>query len=423
MQELKKNATKYILALILVAAFVYMILQISLGKSDAVETEHTTYMSYVETETLQGYIFRNEKPLFSSVAGTNCYLVGNGERVAKGAAVAITYTSESDASVQERISKIESMIRLLELSQITQGTSTTDLSIMDENIKKMTVDILQEVANDNLAKAIRSEESLWIQLNRRQALLNADTISYGTRINQLKQEKESLEDTLSGDAVRVYTTEPGYFYTKVDGYEEAFSIEALNSLSVNGFQELINSDADRHILQDACGKLVNTSAWYLAVPVSKRTAGAYQNGKSYEVVFPYSGSITLKMELSKKVSHTDNDTVILVFQSRNLPEDFDFTRSQAVQLVTGSYSGIRVSSKGLRMLDGEVGCYVLDGNIVTFKKAEILYRTDEYAICEVPYNEVTKNRDNHALISEEYLSLYDTVILNANDLYVGKMIQ
>ena len=131
----------------------------------------------------------------------------------------------------------------------------------------------------------------------------------------------------------------------------------------------------------------------------------------------------VKMELYKKVSHTEKDEVILIFRSREMPEDFDFTRNQTIQLVIGHYEGIRVSAKGLRMLDGVVGCYVLSGSTVACKEADILYQTDDYAICQIPMSETTKKRDNKALISQRYLSLYDTVILSARDLYVGKVVK
>lgn len=410
-------------AVIIIALCAYMIIQLTLGIGENVEVEHTTYAEYTRTQNLQGYIFRDETPVFSPSDGTSCYLVSSGACVSKGDVVAVTYSDVNDAGVQERITRIDNMIRLLEQSQISEGASTTDLSVLDGNIQSLTLDFLREVDDDHLAKALRSEEALWIQLNRRQSLLNAETVSYGTRINQLKAEKQSLEDSLHGEAVRVAVPAPGYFYNRVDGYENAFTVSAMNNLTVDGFAELCRSNPDEHILSDSCGKLVHVSEWFLATVVDRRTAGGYTNGETYEIVFPYSGSATLKMELYKKVSHTEKDEVILIFRSREMPEDFDFTRNQTIQLVIGHYEGIRVSAKGLRMLDGVVGCYVLSGSTVAFKEADILYQTDDYAICQIPMSETTKKRDNKALISQRYLSLYDTVILSARDLYVGKVVK
>lgn len=415
--------TQFGAVVVIVGLTIYLVVQMTLGIGEVVETEYTTYTSYTKVQNLQGFIFRDETPVFSPSEGANCYLAENGECVAKGDVVAVTYSDISDVDVQERITKIDGMIRLLEQSQISAGASTTDLSMLDGNIQSLTLDILRDVDEDNLAKALRKEETLWIQMNRRQSLLNAETVSYGTRINQLKAEKQSLEDSLRGDAVRVTTAKPGYFYTTVDGYEEKFTMTALADLTVDGFEDMCRSNPDERILEDACGKLITSSEWFLAVIVDRRTAGLYQAGNAYEVIFPYSGSVSLQMKLYKKVSHTEKDKVILVFSSREILSDFDFTRNQTVQLALGHYEGIRVSAKGLRMLDGVVGCYVLNGSVVTFKQAEILYQTDDYAICEVPKNASTGKRTNRAEISPTQLSLYDTVILSASDLYVGKVIK
>ncbi|MBP5230091.1 MAG: hypothetical protein ILO68_00015 [Clostridia bacterium] len=422
-QRIGRFFTQFGVVVVLVGLSAYLVVQMTLGIGDIVETEYTTYTSYTRVQNQQGFLFRDETPVFSPSEGASCFLVSNGECVSKGDVVAVTYSDISDVDVQEQITKIDYMIRLLEQSQISEGASTTDLSVLDGNIQSLTLDFLREVDDDNLAKALRSEETLWIQMNRRQALLNAETVSYGTRINQLKSEKQSLEDSMRGEATRVAVTKPGYFYTSVDGYEESFTISALENLTVDGFKDMCRSEPDRRILDGACGKLVNSSQWYVATVVNRRTAAGYKNGESYEIVFPYSGSVTLRMELSRKVSHTEKDEVVLVFSTREIPNDFDFTRSQTIQLVLGHYEGIRVSTKGLRMLDGEVGCYVLNGSVVGFKKAEILHQTDDYAICQIPMSETTKTRDNRALISATELSLYDTVILTASDLYVGKVIK
>ena len=422
-QKIAHFFTQFGFVVLLLGLTLYLVMQLTLGIGEIIETEYTTYAHYTQTKNVQGYVFRDETPLYSPSEGTNCYLAEDGECVARADVVALTYSDVADAGVQDRITRIDQMIRLLEQSQISEGASTTDLSVLDGNIQSLTVDILQEVADDHLAKALRSEETLWIQMNRRQALLNAETISYGTRINQLKAEKQSLEDSLRGDAVRVSVAKPGYFYSKVDGYENLFTISAMNNLTVDGFAEMCRSEPDAEITEHACGKLVNSSAWYIAMNVDRRTASFYKTGSSYEIIFPYSRSIGLKMELWKKVSHTEKDEVVLIFMSREMPEDFDFTRNQTVQLVIGEHEGIRVSTKGLRMLDGEIGCYVLNGSTVAFKKAEILYQTEDYAICQVPMNTVTGKRDNRALIAADELSLYDTVILSANDLYVGKVIK
>ncbi len=414
------------LSLLLLALCAYLILQLALGVGDLLDVTHTTYDTVQDSVQLEAFLFRDETPLYSGGTGTNCYLVENGAHVAVGSTVAMTYTASGDASVQERISRIDRMIRILEQSNLSAGALTTDLPILDQQIEEMTVELLREVADDALDKALRGEEALWVQLNRRQAIASAgvsENGAYSGRINLLLQEKDDLQRSLHGASLTVTTASSGYFYNAVDGYEDRFTMQALDELTLDGFDRLTDEQPNQRILTNACGKLADTSRWCIAMRTDKRSASAYTDGKSYTVLFPYSGGTSISMRLERKILQTDRDDAVLVFGSQYLPEGFDFTRRQTVQLVRADYAGIRVDVDALRMLDGVLGCYVLDGTRVIFKKAEVLYRNEEFAICEVPYNSIRDSRDDKAFISEEYLSLYDTVILSGRDLYVGKIVQ
>jgi len=422
LKSIKHFFAQFGTAVLLVGICAYLILQLTLGIGEVVDVEHTSYITVQDSLRLDAYVFRDETPLYSGTSGTNCFLVEDGERVSKGTPVAITYADETDASVQERITRINRMIRILEQSNLEDGAQTTDLAVLDQRIDLLTVELLREVAGGDLSKALRSEEALWIEMNRRQALLDSNH-DYTTQINLLKQERADLERSLRGRSVKVNAPEAGYFYGAVDGYETVFTMDALENLTVGGFLQLASSSADNRVLTESCGKMVHSSAWYIAVATDKRTASAYREGKSYDVLFPYSGGLTLSMNLERKITQTDLDKVVLVFESKELPESFDYSRTQTVQLVTETYSGIRVSTNALRILDGVTGCYVLDGTHVVFKKADILYRNEEFVVCNVPFNSIKNNRDDKAFISAEYISLYDTVITSGEDLYVGKVLQ
>lgn len=422
-QSIKRFFAQFGTTVVLVGLCAYLVLQLALGIGETVDVEHTTYVTVQDTIQLEGYIFREETPLYSGRDGTNSYLTDDGERVSVGTPVAITYSDTAAASVQDQITQLNRKIRILEQSNLSAGALTTDLSILDGRIQSLTVELLRQVADGDLDKALRGEESLWVQMNRRQALLSADGASYSTRINLLEQEKADLERSLTGQSTTVHASGPGYYYYVTDGYEQIFTPEAVEHLTLQRFEELTRSVPDERILQKACGKMVSSSEWYVAVSTDKLTAGSYREGTVYPVLFPYSGGVSLNMKLHKRIAQTDLDTVVLVFSANAMPDGFDFTRCQTIQLVVGTYRGIRVSADALRVLDGVLGCYVLDGTRVVFKKTEILYQNEEFAVCEVPYDPVRKSRENKAYESDDCLSLHDTVITSGDDLYVGKILQ
>ena len=275
MAKIKQFFSQFGVTVLLVALCLYLVLQLTMGIGEVAEVEQTSFITVQDTVQLDGYLFRNETLLYGGQEGTHCFLVEDGARVPKGAQVAVTYTSENDVSVQEQISRLNRMIRVLERSIPEDGVQTTDLSILDKQIQALTVELLRAVADGDLTAAMRGEEELWVQMNRRQALLEED-YDYSAQVNLLKQEREDLQNSLTGDSVSVESSCAGYFYQTVDGYEELFTADAAKTLTVDGFEELLRAPADGTLVQRACGKIASEPDWYLAISLDKRSASAYE---------------------------------------------------------------------------------------------------------------------------------------------------
>ena len=112
MARIKRFFSQFGITLLLVVLCLYLILQLTLGIGEVADVEQTTYVTVRDTVQLEAYLFRDETPLYSGTEGIDCFLVDNGDRVAKGTPVAVTYTEEQDATLQERITRINRMIRI-----------------------------------------------------------------------------------------------------------------------------------------------------------------------------------------------------------------------------------------------------------------------------------------------------------------------
>ncbi|MBQ1254522.1 MAG: hypothetical protein IIX91_01920, partial [Clostridia bacterium] len=105
MARIKRFFSQFGITLLLVVLCLYLILQLTLGIGEVADVEQTTYVTVRDTVQLEAYLFRDETPLYSGTEGIDCFLVDNGDRVAKGTPVAVTYTEEQDATLQERITR------------------------------------------------------------------------------------------------------------------------------------------------------------------------------------------------------------------------------------------------------------------------------------------------------------------------------
>ena len=404
-------------AIIAVAVVAYVFLQLILNVGALIEVETATYATISQRAELTAYLFRNEHVVPAEAGGIDCFLADDGEKVGKGQSIAVTYSDQSDAEKQRRVNEIDARIEVLEKSRLSDGAATTNLSIIDSSIDSVMLDIIRNVDANALDKALREKDELLILLNRRNALVHS--VSYDAELSSLYAERERIISSISGDGYITTAPESGYFYSYVDGYEEIFTLEALENLTYDDFQLLGSSVPDPSLAENSSGKLVVGSTWYIAVAVDKRTAENFVNGRSYPLTFQYSNNLELDMKLERRMTRTDVDITVLVFSTKQMPDGFDYSRRQTVELTKSAYSGLRISSSALRMNDGVTGVYVVQGSRVVFKKTTVIYTYGSYCICAVPVDPNYPDESDIAYNSKTRLSLHDSVITEGSGLYDG----
>ena len=404
-------------ALLAVAIVGYVFLQLMLNVGAMVEVENATYATISQKVELTAYLFRDERVIASEQTGTDCFLASDGEKVKKGQDIAITYTDADDAARQRRINEIDSRIEVLEKSSVGDGGTTTNVSIIDESIDKATLAIIRDVDSNALDKALRERDELLVLLNRRHALVHS--VSYTAELSRLYNERADLVDEIRGESSVTVAPISGYFYSAVDGYEGIFTSETALDLTAEKFDALSGSVPDEALVSGSSGKIVTGSTWYIAVSLDKRSAEQFRTGRSYPVTFQYSNNTVINMTVERRISRTDSDTTVIVFSTRQMPEGFDYSRMQTVELLREEYRGLRISSSAIRMNDGVTGVYVVLGNRVAFKRAEILYSYAGYCICAIPLDPNYPDENDIAYNSRTALSLHDAVITEGSGLYDG----
>ena len=85
-------------------------------------------------------------------------------------------------------------------------------------------------------------------------------------------------------------------------------------------------------------------------------------------------------------------------------------RIEDVQIITGEYSGYKISNSAIRTVDGVKGVYVVRGNLLGFRKINVLYSTDTFTIVNNPEGE------------SDYIKLYDKVVTEGVELYDNKLV-
>ncbi len=416
----KRFLAQFGTAILAVSVVAYVFLQLMLNVGTLIDTEVASYANITDNQELEAFLFRDEYLIPSREAGTDCFLAVDGEKVRKDQKVAITYSDPNDVDIQAKISEIDKRIDVLQKSSLSTGASTTNITMIDSGIDKLVLEMVRRADDNEFDKIIRKREELLILMNRRQALTQEH--SYTVELSTLSHERKLLAESLSDVSSTTTAPKSGYFYSNVDGYENIFTIEKLETLTSEEFEHLSESSPDQSIIDNSSGKIVLTSTWYIAVGVNKRVAETFRDGNFYPVTFQYSNNTQINMKLERRITRTDKDTTILVFSSKDMPSGFDYSRCQTIELPQAKYEGIRISTSSLRMQDGKTGVYVVVGTKVVFKETEVLYNYGGYSVCKIPKNPAYPNRRDIEYSSKTQLSLHDAVVINGMDIYDGMRI-
>ena len=209
-----------------------------------------------------------------------------------------------------------------------------------------------------------------------------------------------------------YAVGSGYFYrsSHVDGYEDLFTSEALESLTTERFRALT---ASASVLdgtgkwsdgKSVLGKMVLSPEWHLVIPlemdgvVLRNAYGDFtgwqierngeilavlNEGSQLSVTFNERPDAPFRMRLDRVVTSND-DGILLICSSFDMPSEFTFTRVQSVKILMSSVTGYHVPQSAIRTWEGQTGVFVLVGNRVEFRRITVLYAGDGYCIAEHP---------------------------------------
>lgn len=408
-----KNVAMYIVSA-LVSIFVIFFLGYHLVKDfgNDIETVRNQLVTVQETITLDAYIIRDETVLYSSVSGGISCLYGDGEKVAANTIVANIYSGSDSSQIRKEIMSIDEKITLLENSNVSDNILISDTKAIDNQLSDLFYTIRSKVESNELQYALRKTDEFLTLLNKRQVVVKTID-SFDSRINELNSEKLSLSSKLNNVSATVKTNNSGYFYSEIDGYEEIFSSDKIDEMTLEDFYDMINTDSDSALYSNekgySVGKIVNDFYWYAACEITKEQLRGFNEGDRYDVIFPYNNDTVLTMELYRVISRTDSDSAVLILRSNRLESGFNFLRCQTISIVEKEYTGYKVPVSAVRVVDGVEGVYVLDGNIVEFKKINPLYEADgDFIVSEK--------------VESGELGKLDTIITEGKNLYSGKII-
>ncbi len=398
----------------------YVWVQIAHGFSSDIETQPAILVEVNKTIDSKAYIFRDETVISVPEGGAAVTLVSDSKRVYNGQKIANIYSDASDVSLQDSITRIQRKIDVLEKSKLESKSSVSDLSKIDDDIEETLSRIYLLSSKGDLSGVVLDSEALLVKLNRRNHIVDSDS-DYTPEYNRLVSQRETLERQISSVSTPIYAKSSGYFYNQVDGYEEAFDFDKIDNMTLADFESIINAEQNEGSLTHTTGKIVNDFVWFLACNINSADLGGLEEGKYYKIFFPENNDLAINMEMYRIISETSAKNAVCILRSNVIPTEFSYKRMQKAEIIIDECTGLTVPKSALRVVNGVKGVYVLVGDVVHFRRVEILMEKDGYYI--------VSNDPKNYVFEDEYeqeniprISLYDNVIVAGKELFEGKII-
>ncbi|MCL2773230.1 MAG: hypothetical protein FWD71_07745 [Oscillospiraceae bacterium] len=358
---IKNLGLKILFNAIFLGVTIYFIAQFSNTSSAAIETERADLEIRQDIVELTGYIFRNEEVLYTNGGSKSVnYLIDDGQKVATKEVVAqINQNSNYDYSLlKDQIDAIDKHLAILQKSNINLEFVTTNLDKIENDSRVMYTDMLENIKKDKIYAAGKNRDDLLILLNKKQIITKeVNGSSFDSLIVSLQQQKSQLEaqmQSATGAYTDALSDKSGLFYSRTDGYENYFTGDAVNTIDFATFDNLISKNPDTNILNNALGKVAYDFNWYLVCKYDHAKQNknfGFINGKTYDIIYPYSSNTAISSKLIRQIQDVNTGDILLVFETMSVPDGFDFSRKQTIQIVFNEVKGIRVPQEAVVVVD------------------------------------------------------------------------
>lgn len=373
------------------------------------ETQTAEYDTVSETIRTEGFALRDELTIPLMSEGVLVYNYDSGDKVGVTSILAYEYDSEEAAQNKQRIDDIQVELENLVKIQDMQGSSNSNLELLSNQINERANSLI-DLADSGITEGLSGiKEDLTFLFNKKQVALREGD-SFEKRMSYLENQLTYLKESAGEPTHTLKTPVEGYFSKVVDGYENLYTVESLDGMTLQDFDSMNSMKATRQ--GDYVGKIVKNQNWYFVVAIDNKNMEPFYDNTYATLDFGFASGETIEAQIHKTLTYDDEDRSIVIFCCKTIDEDLLRLRRQSVDITFRTYSGLKVSRQALCYEQSIIGVYVLERDaIVRFKPISIIHNQGSYVLCE------GIGEDSNCL------KRFDEVILNGGDLEDGQKIK
>lgn len=385
-----KSFTTFVIIALAVVLAVYLGFYALRAFQDPYGTTLVYLYTVNDSVEADGLIVRREQVL-PAQSGIVEITRAEGERVGMGQEVALVYQNSQAQSNQEQLDALELEIDLLEYA-ISQSGGVDSAARLDEDILQALVDLRAACALGDYADLEEQVLEIKSDVLKRgytygDGLTSADL---SAQLQDLRNQRSALQQQSAFTTGRVTAPQSGTFSNLVDGYESLLTPESVFQLTPSSLAELIDNPP---AADSALGKLITSSRWYFAASLPGEAADRLSQGGVATLRFTgeFSRDVAVTVE---QIGPAEGGQTLVVFSSDRYLSQITLLRHQTAELIFESWSGLRIPTAALRLLQEEqtdeetgqvtqttrLGVYALVAGRVTFKEVEVLTEGEDYYV-------------------------------------------
>ena len=403
---------KIIAGLLVLFMLIYVGYQIYRVYYNPFRTETAFQYSVTHTISAEGIAIRDEVVIDRRIVDEQSSTFEDGARVAVGQTIAEFYNTPVGDSNVVRMRELEREILALKEAQNPSVSNFTNSEAINRELRNSLGRLTQMAGTGRYGQIAEVQPALTALINKKQVALGMES-SFDTRIQRLQAEYDSLATTTAAASVDAATAPAAGYYVKgVDGLEERVSMELLKDCAVADYKALISgrkSQLDTGIL----GKIVTNPTWYFAALVPKYDIQWMSPGQDVSLTFdtvdnPVPGVVT------EIFAENNEDTAVMLIKCNHVSAPLLRLRNEQATINVEQYSGLRISSSAVRLVDDVRGVYVLNKKTVHFKRIDPIYEESSFVISR----ETGPEEEDIPSVA-----LFDQIIVKGLDLYDGKVFE
>ncbi len=402
---------RFVIALLSLFGVIFFVYQIYQIVYQPYQTETVQMVDYTDEVALEGVVLKDETVIQSDYTGVVKYEYENSQKVLSGATVATVYANQSDLLADIQIETLTSRVNLLNEVGSESATTTINASSAITSLQRAQLNLIYDAQMGDYDTLSDDSDTLLERLLQQSKMLD-ETLDFSSIIADLNAQIASLQASMTGSSVEITAPSSGYFTNKTDGYETVLNTSMIGTVTVEAVDELLATQPVTDQQQNV-GKLMSSAKWYYLAKLSSSDAIRFSEGQSVQLVFNGNTAQTVTATVETVNVNVSEDQSAILFSCTMVNSDLMSLRMESAYCIFTSGSGLQVPREAVRVVDGELGVYVNQNQVVKFKKLDVIYETSDYLISNA---NVVSDSEN-GISASDYLSLYDEVILNGNDVY------